>query len=309
MLKKFYCSLLVLFFWSPLAASNPEIYIFATVNDKIITNFDIKKEIEYLKILNPNISKLPKKKILDIAKNSLINEYVKKIELEKIFDLNKENNLAEEYFKNLYTKLNFADEENFKKSLLLKNNYSIVEIKEKLKIEVLWNELIYMRYNNQIKIDKNALLKKIKNFENKTLNEYLLSEIVFEKNKNENIETLIKKINFSIKEIGFDNTANVYSISESSKIGGDIGWIKENNLSDLIFEKIKKINEGEYTDVIQIGNNYLILKIKKIRKKQISINTDEELNKMIKFETNKQLNQFSKIFFDKTKINYTINEN
>ena len=309
MLKKFYCSLLVLFFWSPLAGSNPEIYIFATVNDKIITNFDIKKEIEYLKILNPNISKLPKKKILDIAKNSLINEYVKKIELEKIFDLNKENNLAEEYFKNLYTKLNFADEENFKKSLLLKNNYSIVEIKEKLKIEVLWNELIYMRYNNQIKIDKNALLKKIKNFENKTLNEYLLSEIVFEKNKNENIETLIKKINFSIREIGFDNTANVYSISESSKIGGDIGWIKENNLSDLIFEKIKKINEGEYTDVIQIGNNYLILKIKKIRKKQISINTDEELNKMIKFETNKQLNQFSKIFFDKTKINYTINEN
>ena len=30
--------------------------------------------------------------------------------------------------------------------------------------------------------------------------------------------------------------------------------------------------------------------------------------KMIKFETNKQLNQFSKIYFDKSKINYSINE-
>ncbi len=309
MLKKFYSSLLILFFWSPLLASSPEIYIYATVDDKIITNFDIKKEIEYLKILNPNISKLPEQKVMVIAKNSLINEYIKKIELEKIFDLNKENNLAQEYFKNLYTKLEFNDEESFKKSLIQKNNYSIEEIKIKLKIEVLWNELIYMRYNKQIKIDKNALLKKIKSFENKTLNEYLLSEIVFEKNKDESIEKLIEKINFSIKEIGFDNTANVYSISESSKIGGDIGWIKESNLSDLIFEKIKKINEGEYTDVIQLGNNYLILKIEKMRKKQISINTDEELKKMIKFETNKQLNQFSKIFFDKTKINYTINEN
>ena len=58
-----------------------------------------------------------------------------------------------------------------------------------------------------------------------------------------------------------------------------------------------------------MGNNYLILKIEKIRSKKISINKEEELNKMIKFEKNKQLNQFSRIYFDKTKINYSINEN
>lgn len=309
MLKKFFFTLFVILIPNFLAASNQEIYIFASVNDKIITNFDIKKEIEYLKILSPNISKLSEKKVLEIAKNSLINEYVKKIELEKVFDLSKKNILADEYFKNLYTKLNYDNEESFKNTLVQEKNYSVDEIKKKLKIEVLWNELIYMRYNNQIKVDKNALLKRIKSFENKTLNEYLLSEIVFEKKKDENIETLIKKINFSISEIGFDNTANVYSISDSSKIGGNIGWIKESNLSNLIFEKIKKIKEGENTDVIQIGNNYLILKIEKIREKKISINIDQELDKMIKFETNKQLNQFSKIFFDKTKINYNINEN
>ena len=30
---------------------------------------------------------------------------------------------------------------------------------------------------------------------------------------------------------------------------------------------------------------------------------------MIKYETNKQLNQFSRIYFEKSKINYSINEN
>tara|TARA_A100000164_G_scaffold367489_1_gene389509 strand:- start:42 stop:971 length:930 start_codon:yes stop_codon:yes gene_type:complete len=308
MLKKVYFVLLILFFSNSFAVSNTDVYIFATVNNKIITNFDIKKEINYLKILNPSLSKLKKEKILELAKNSLINEYIKKGELEKIFDLDMENLFAEEYLKNLYKKLNFANEKDFKKALTKSKNYSLDEVKKKLRIEILWNELIYKKYGNQVKIDKDILMKKVENFKNKTLNEYLLSEIVFKKNKDENIDNLINNIKLSIQEIGFDNTANIYSISDSSKMGGNIGWIKENNLSDLVYENIKKINKGEYTSFIKLGNNYLILKINEVRTEKILINKDEELKKMIKFETNKQLNQYSKIYFDKTKINYNINE-
>ena len=300
---------MILFFSVSSAISNTDVYIYATVNNKIITNFDINKEINYLKILNPNLSKLKNEKILELAKNSLINEYIKKNELEKIFDLSKENSFVEEYLKNLYKKLNFTSEEDFKNTLKKSANYSLKEVKKKLRIEISWNELIYKKYGNQVKIDKNILLKKVENFENRTINEYLLSEIVFRKNKDGNIDNLIDNIKLSIQEIGFENTANVYSISESSKMGGNIGWIKENNLSDLVYENIKKIDKGQYTNVIQIGNNYLILKIKEVRTEKVLVNKDEELNKMIKFETNKQLNQFSKIYFDKTKINYDINEN
>ena len=309
MLKKVYFILLILFFSVSSAISNTDVYIYATVNNKIITNFDINKEINYLKILNPNLSKLKNEKILELAKNSLINEYIKKNELEKIFDLSKENSFVEEYLKNLYKKLNFTSEEDFKNTLKKSANYSLKEVKKKLRVEISWNELIYKKYGNQVKIDKNILLKKVENFENRTINEYLLSEIVFRKNKDGNIDNLIDNIKLSIQEIGFENTANVYSISESSKMGGNIGWIKENNLSDLVYENIKKIDKGQYTNVIQIGNNYLILKIKEVRTEKVLVNKDEELNKMIKFETNKQLNQFSKIYFDKTKINYDINEN
>ena len=309
MFKKIYLILLILSFSNTFAVSNNDVYIFATVNDKIITNFDIKREINYLKILNPSLSKLEEEKILELSKNSLINELIKKSELEKFFDLDKENPFADEYLKNLYLKLNFTNEKVFENALIKSNNYSINQVKKKLRIEILWNELIYKKYGNQVKIDKNILIKKVESFKNKTLNEYLLSEIIFKKSKDENIDNLINDIKLSIQEIGFDNAANIYSISDSSKMGGNIGWIKENNLSDVVYANLKNMNKGEYTDVIQLGNNYLILKINEIRTEKILINKEEELNKMIKFETNKQLNQFSKIYFDKTKINYNINEN
>ena len=284
------------------------IYIYASINENIITNFDILKESEYLKILNPNLEKLNKEKIFQLSKESLIKEIIKKSEISKILDLNTENDYVEDHFKNLYTRLNFVNENEFKSYLLSSSNYSIEEIKQKLKIEIMWNELIYSKYKNQVKIDKKNLSIKIDNLSDKIINEYQLSEIVFKNKKGEILNNQIKSIVSSINEIGFENTANVYSISDSSKMGGKIGWINESNLSEAVSIKLKSLKEGQFSEVIQIGNNFLILKVEKIRKIKISINKDDELNKMIKYETNKQLNQFSKIFFDKSKINYSINE-
>ena len=97
-------------------------------------------------------------------------------------------------------------------------------------------------------------------------------------------------------------------MSESAKFGGKIGWINENNLSKIIFESINKKKIGEYTNVIKINNNYLILKIEDKRTKEIKIDKDKQLSQMISFERNKQLNQFSNIYFNKVKINNYIDE-
>ncbi len=112
----------------------------------------------------------------------------------------------------------------------------------------------------------------------------------------------------SINEIGFNNTANIYSISESSKLGGKLGWINENSLSSKILEKLMSTSDGKFTDPIKLGNNYLILKIEDTRDNEVKVDKNEEIEIMIQTETNKQLNQFSKIFFEKSKMNYSINE-
>ena len=172
----------------------------------------------------------------------------------------------------------------------------------------MWNELIYYKYSDKINIDKEELIKKIDNQSKISRKEYLLSEIVIKKKKDENLDNLIENIKLSISKIGFNNTANIYSVSDSSKFGGKIGWIDQSNLSKLVFDELKNVSEKNFTKPIKIGNDYLILKVEEIREKKNLVNKEEELNKLIKFETNKQLNQFSKIFFEKSKMNYLINE-
>ena len=301
-----FCLLLIIFLNNDLYAS---IIIKVKVNDEIITNIDLEKEAEYLKILNPGLNQLNNNKVLELAKISLVNEIIKEKEIIKFVDINKNNEFVEEYLKNLYSKLNYNSEKEFINELDSKDNYSINEIKEKIKLVLLWNELIYNKYNQQVKIDKKKLIEKINNIKNENQKEYLLSEIIFKKKKDESLENLFNQIKLSINDIGFNNTANIYSISESSKFGGKLGWVNENSLSNLISDKLSMLKETEYTDLIKIGNSYLLLKIDQIKVSEIKIDKQKELNKLIQLETNKQLNQFSRIYFNKSKINYSINEN
>ena len=289
------------------AFSENKFYIVAKVNNEIITNYDVEIESNYLKLLNPNLNQLDKNRVIGIAKNSLINEIIKQKQLEKIFDFDQSQKIIDQIFKDFYTNLGFSKEKEFDQVLKNKKTYSILEVKEKIKIDFFWNKLIYNLHNKQIKVDKNKLLNKIKNSD-QYKNQYLLSEIFFNKDKNESLENKVNKIKKSIDDVGFNNTASLFSISDTSSVGGKIGWIKEENLSPKILEELYKIKSGEITEIIKIGNNFLILKIEDIKKNKIKIDNEMKLKQMIDFERNRQLNQFSNIYFNKIKINYSIDE-
>ena len=289
------------------ALSNVKIKV--KINDKIITNIDIQKEAQYLKILNSNLNQLSEDKVLELAKISLVNEIIKEKEILKFSGKNfKDNPFLDEYLKNLYSKLNYKNQNEFENLLNQKKTYNFDEIKYKINIELSWNELIYNKFDKLVKINKKLLLKKIKNTQSQGQKEYNLLEIVFEKKKDLQLKEQIKQIKSSIEEVGFENTANIYSISESSKFGGNLGWINENSLSREIIGNLSSLKEGNLTNVIKISNNFLILKINKIRINKIKVNIEEELKKLVNAERNKQLNQFSRIFFNKSKINYSIDE-
>ena len=291
-----------------LNVSNSKISIVASVEDKVITNYDVLKEGRYLMILNPNLEKLKKSQIQDLAERSLINEIIKKKEIDKILGSDKGNVSTEKYFQNFFQKLNFESEMQFEKELINQKTYSLDEVLEKIEVELLWNEIVISKYRNQVKIDRKAISDKIKKIKNTKQIEYFLSEIIFKKRSNMQIDDLIKEIKLSIQEIGFNNTATIYSLGNTSKIGGKIGWVNENNLSKNIVDELKKIQENNISNVIQVGNNYLILKIEEIRENVVEFNEEREIENLILSETNKQLNQFSRILFDKSKINYNINE-
>ena len=131
MIKKIFFISLFLFNFTVFGFSK-SVFISVMINDKIITNLDIEKESEYLKIFNPNLNNLEKKKILELAKNSLINEIIKKAEINKKINFNDENPFVDDYLKNIYTRLNYTDEKEFEIFLKEKKIYSLNEIKEKI---------------------------------------------------------------------------------------------------------------------------------------------------------------------------------
>ena len=298
--------LLLLISFKPSTAEN--FYIVYKVNNEIITNSDIEKEYRYLVSLNNQLKNLEKQKIIKLSKESALREKIKKIELIKYFDLKTININIDNYLENFYKNLNIRNKNEFEE-YLESNNISLNYVQKKIEIEILWNQLIYDRYISQINIDRNQLKEKVKKLiSTKKQKKYSLSEILFDKENNSNFEKKLENINQSINEIGFKNTANIYSISDSSKFGGKIGWIEEQKLSTKILEQLKALEVGQYTSPMQVGSSFMILKIEEIKYENAIINEDEELNKMIQFETSKQLDQFSKIFYEKIKINSFINE-
>ena len=173
-------------------------------------------------------------------------------------------------------------------------------------INAIWNQFIYDKYSKNIKIDYDKLKDDI--LKNENQNEYLLSEIVFNLKDNQTLNEKFEIIKTAIEKNGFENSALIYSISETSKNGGNIGWIGENSINKKILEKIKKINVDEYTDPMIIPGGYLILKLKEKKISKRNLDIDEELNKIVRSKTNEQLNQFSNIFLSKLKKDVIINE-
>ncbi len=291
-----------------LSYSKIQLGIVMKIDNEIITTHDIEQEINYLKALNPRLNQINKNELLVIAKNSIIKEFIKKKEIQKYKKLDLQNSQIDTVLNNLIQNLNLQNE-NQLRNYLNNYNFSVESLKKKIEIENEWKNLIYSKYIKTVKIDKEELVKKIeKSSKDKSSLEYNLSEIVFTKKKDLTLKKLFSDIKESIKKNGFENTANLYSISESAKIGGKLGWVKKNNLSRIITEKLNSLEINEYSSPLQIDNNFLIFKINEIRKIKIEIDKGKELDKMIFTETTKQLDKFSNIFYNKLKLNSEISE-
>ena len=279
------------------------------LQNEIITNLDIDDEKKYLFFLNPKLQELEELRINKIAIDSLINEIIKKNEVEKIFNLEQNKNLINIVENNLLIKKNIKNKEEFIQ-ILNSRELDYKNIKEKLLVEALWNQLIYKKYSENVVINKDELKNNILDQYNKNKKKftYNLSEIFFTQSIGENIEQRISQINKSINDIGFENTANIYSIASTAKKGGLIGWVNELQISNKIGVEIKKLNINEVSRPIKVQNGFIIIKLNEKREFKQKIDIDEQLRRLVNSETNRQLNNFSTIYYKRLKKNIDINE-
>jgi len=284
-----------------------ETKIIHNIGGEIITNIDIKKEFKYLIALNNSLKELDKEKILSISNESIIREKIKKIEISKNF---KEIKIDEDYYelllKNIYSRLDLKSISEFK--IYLKDyDLKINDIKTKITIDALWNELIIQKYKTQISINEAEIKKEIIKNNKAQSKEYQLSEIIFDVTSKEEIQIKYNTVIKSINEIGFENSAAMYSFSETAKIGGDIGWINENSLNNNIKRNISSLEIGDITKPIILSNGVMILKLIDTKNSETTIDVENELQKAINYERNRQFNQYSKIYYNKIRKNLDFN--
>ena len=300
----FYIIVFIFFFNSTYSIESKIIY---NIQNEIITNIDLKNEFKYLLVLNNRLKDIDKDTAFLISKESLVRDKIKKIEIMKNFkNLKIDQKYEDILIKDIYLKLGLDNKDQFIE-YLKEYDLKLKNIIEKITISALWNDLIIRKYSAKIEINEKKIKNKIDLINQQTTRDFLLSEIVYEVENKEEINKKFIEIKKSIKDIGFENTVSLFSISASAKTGGNIGWVNEKSLSQDILKNIEKM-EGNLTQPIILPNSILMLKINEIKKSTLKIDYDIELKKAIDYERNKQLNQYSIIYFNRIKKNLEFNE-
>tara|TARA_B100000989_G_C19510794_1_gene458915 strand:- start:509 stop:1438 length:930 start_codon:yes stop_codon:yes gene_type:complete len=308
MKKNIVIIIISIFFCFKFSFVNSEIFIKAKIDNQILTNYDINNEKNYLLALNPNLRNLSEKDIDRYAMDSLINENIKKIEIEKKFEILQNKDIIKKIIADLYSGIGISGINEFKDHL---KNYNIdLELVEnKISIEVAWNDYIFNKFNRSVVIDEGKIRNKIKELSKKNkVENILLSEIIFTINENENLENKLDKIKNSIDKIGFEETAKIYSVSESKKNGGKIGWVYKTQLSNKISKQIEKVNVGELTNAITTPGGFILLKVVDRKNELLEINEDDQFNKAVNFEKNRQLTMYSTLYYKRVYNKSVINE-
>ena len=297
-MKKLFLFMIVILILNTTNLKAIENKILFKINNEIITSIDLKNETNYLIATNKNIKSLTNNQIIEISKNSLIREKIKKIELLRyIKKIEIEEKFLDDIIKDLYLRLNLNNK-NELKNHLSKNRVKYSYMKNKLTLNILWNKLIFEKYSKKVVINKEEIKKEILK-KNNFVKEFKLSEIVFEVKKKDDLEKKFLSIKENIEKFGFKNSALRFSISSSSDQGGEIGWISENSLNKKILLEINKLSPGDYTNPITIPGGFIIIKLNEIKKEKLKIDINKEIEKVIKYKTNQQLNTFSNIYLKK----------
>ena len=311
MKKKIFFYLLIIFYFCINQASSLENKIILKVNSKIITTFDLEQEKKYLLVLNPNLNKIEQNKLKVLAKESITKEKIKEVELVKHYQIEKalDDSNLNKIIKNLYQTVGFQKEKEFK-DYLKTQNLKFSSIKRKLAIEMLWNNLIFQKFNNRVVIDKIEIKKNLdKEIKNLSFSRDLfLSEILIANSKDLKLDIVYSEILKNIKDTDFATTANIFSISDTAKIGGKVGWVKETSLSKKIIKNIINLEKGQISKPIKINENFLILKIDDMKINKQKVDQNQILSNRILYIKNQQLERFSLAYFNKVKQNIKINE-
>jgi len=275
-----------------------------------ITLYDLKQEVRLLSILNPG--QLENRSVEDLQSLSIESLTIKKIKEQEIkknqLDSVEDEEFIEYEISRILKSLDM-DKASLEK-ILAENQLEINDLKNHISIEIKWNRLVYGIYQNKIKIDEKSVNKKVEEYSmKKNSYEYLLSEIIVPVSDSQNPDDVYQKVKGRLIGEKFENVAREISISQTRDSGGEIGWVSEKTMAEIVIKKIKDLNVGEIASPILIPEGIMIIKLNNKREIKNEINKDQLRRKIILNERDKILSTYSKMYLNKLKSNTMIEIN
>ena len=281
--------------------------IIAKIGDEIITGFDVENKIKTNLLLSgETINQANVDKIKSSTITTLVNLKLKSNEIKK-HNIPANSQVINQYIDNITNNLNLNKIELIKQFEI--NNIDYNQFLKDIEVEFLWQKLVAKIYLDKIKVDNNQIeleLKKVlKKEKNNSIEEINLSEIeiIIENEMQQKI--LIKKIMDDINSRGFRKAAIRFSVSSSSQNGGELGWVKSNQISEKIYNVIRHLDVGEVSEPIKQGNTITFLRIneKKLTKLKNKIDTNnlklalenKMKNELLKLYSNSHLSKIKNI--------------
>lgn len=275
--------------------------IIAHVGTEIITSADLENKVKTLLILNnqelnqENINTVKGESLKSIMRSLIKKKEIKKYEVTE-YNKNQLNN----YIINVIGNKNLSNQEELK-NLFKQNNIDYDIWVESVKIDILWNTLIFRMYSNQITINsieiENDIKEKMK--KKKESKEYNLSEILINSSVGDT-DNAINDIYKTIQKEGFEKAASLHSSSVTAPNKGQLGWVNESSLSKIFLKQLNSIDKGQITKPIKIQENYIILKINDIKIiSSETVDIEKLKNSIIKNSKEEKLNLFSRSHFSK----------
>ena len=240
--------------------------LFATVENKAITQSDIINEIKIILILTgQSFSEDIREQLQAGAVQSSIQRNIKKIAIAKYDSLSFNPSDVDKELEKLATSV-YMDLDTFENTFIA-NGIPFSTVVDQIETELLWNSLIFNLYKDRLVINPEEINEQLKSIQNKKeTEEYLISEIIIESVSQDKLESTIKEVKNKIIIEGFEKIAMNLSISETALHGGDLGWVSENVISEKFKSKIINTPVGNISEPIILPEGILFFKVRDKRK-------------------------------------------
>ncbi len=259
--------------------------IVAIVNDELISLYDLKQRTLLLALSSGSAQITPEQQqyLQNQAMSGLIDDKLKLQEASKYEAIASETELAMSF-------ANYARQFNMEPDVLeLRLNEAGVQkpsLLQQLRSSMAWQRVMSGLLEPMVNVTDDEVMNFIEKLErDKGKFEYQVSEIFLLITDNAQREEIISAANIMHErlatDVDFARMAQQFSQSSTASVGGDMGWIMENELPAEVSAEIPQLETGAITEPIVTEDGVYILKL--TNKRRILTLNDDDIAVDLKF--------------------------